>query len=73
MIYEIQLSDGQCYKRHQNQLRPRYSSNTQSSEIDSLPDDLLNIKSQSKTVESSYSTSPRYPHRNCKPPDRYTP
>ncbi|CAF1541629.1 unnamed protein product [Rotaria sp. Silwood1] len=74
MIYEIQLRDGQRYKRHQNQLRPRYSSNTQSSEIGSLPDDLLNTKSQSKTTTFSHSSSPRYrPRRNRKPPDRYTP
>jgi transposase InsO family protein len=73
MIYEIKLSNGQHYKRHQNQLRLRYSSNNKSSEIDSLPDDLLNIESQSKTVESSHSSSPRYPRRTHKAPDRYTP
>ncbi|CAF4689275.1 unnamed protein product, partial [Rotaria sp. Silwood2] len=36
MVYEIQLTDGQRYKRHQNQLRPRYSSKKKSIEIDSL-------------------------------------
>ncbi|CAF0768679.1 unnamed protein product [Rotaria sp. Silwood1] len=59
MIYKIQLRDGQRYKRHQNQLRPRYSSNTQSSEIGSLPDILLNTKSQSKISEFSHPSSPR--------------
>ncbi|CAF1390663.1 unnamed protein product [Rotaria sp. Silwood1] len=74
MIYEIQLPDGQCCKRHQNQLRPRSSSNAQSSEIGSLPDDLLNTKSQSKTPDFSHSSSPKYrPRRNRKPPDRYLP
>jgi transposase InsO family protein len=73
MIYEVKLSNGKYCKRHQNQIRPRYPPIAQSFELDSLPDDLLNIKSQSKTVESLYSSSPRYPRRNRKPPDRYTP
>ena len=73
MLYEIQLPDGQRYKRHQNQMRPRFSSTTQSSEMDSLPDDLLNLKSQSKSSEPSQPTSPRYPRRNRQPPVRYTP
>jgi hypothetical protein len=72
IVYEIQLSNGQRHKRHQNQLRPRYPSNTELTEMDSLPDDLLNTKSQFTTIQSS-SSSPRYPHRNRKPPDRYTP
>ncbi|CAF3389388.1 unnamed protein product [Rotaria sp. Silwood1] len=59
MIYKIQLRDGQRYKHHQNQLRPCYSSNTQSSEIGSLPDILLNTKSQSKISEFSHPSSPR--------------
>ena len=66
-------SDVLSCKRHQNQLRPRYSSNSQSFEIDNLPDDLLNIKTKSKTIQSSHSSSLRYPHRNRKPPDRYSP
>ncbi|CAF1490701.1 unnamed protein product [Rotaria sordida] len=74
MIYEIQLSDGQRCKRHQNQLRPRYSSNAQSSEIGSLPDDLLNTESQSKTPSFSHASSPKHrPRRNRKPPNRFSP
>ncbi|CAF3147924.1 unnamed protein product, partial [Rotaria sp. Silwood2] len=69
----IQLPDAQDYKRHENQLRPRCPSDRQSSETDSLPDDLLNIKSQSKTANFSHFTSPRYLRGNRKPPDRYTP
>ncbi|CAF3289294.1 unnamed protein product [Rotaria socialis] len=46
MIYEIQLTDGQHCKRHQNQLRPRYLSQKKSIEIESLPDDLLNTKTE---------------------------
>ena len=72
MVYEIQLNDGQRYKRHQNQLRPRYSSNKKTNELDSLPDDLLNTKTQPSTVNNSHS-SPRYPRRNHNPPVRYSP
>jgi transposase InsO family protein len=78
MLYEVQSSDGQRYKRHQNQLRHRVSSNINSSETDSLPGDLLETTSKSATVitpttQSSVSKSPRYPNRNRRPPDRYTP
>jgi transposase InsO family protein len=75
MIYEIKLSNGECHKRHLNQIRPRYGSSTPSSETNSLPDDLLNINSQSTApaVTSSPPSSRRYPQRNRKPPDRYRP
>ncbi|CAF2144890.1 unnamed protein product, partial [Rotaria magnacalcarata] len=72
MIYESQLTDGQRYKRHQNQLRPRYLSQKKSIEIDSLPDDLLNKKAKPSTINNSHS-SPQYPQRNRKPPARYSP
>ena len=72
MIYEIQLNDGQRYKRHQNQLRPRYLSKKKTIEIDSLPDDLLNIKAKPSAVNNSHS-SPRYPRRKHNPPVRYSP
>ena len=73
MIYAVELSDGQQCKRHQNQLRPRFSSNTVLSETDDLPDDLLNIKPQTQVIQSPSPSTPRYPQRNRKPPDRYTP
>ncbi|CAM2729864.1 unnamed protein product, partial [Rotaria socialis] len=60
MIYEIQLTDGQHCKRHQNQLRPRYLSQKKSIEIESLPDDLLNTKTEPSTITNSHP-SPRYP------------
>jgi hypothetical protein len=50
MLYEVQSSDGQRYKRHQNQLRHRVSSNNNSFETDSLPGDLLETTSKSATV-----------------------
>jgi transposase InsO family protein len=73
MVYEITSSDGQHHKRHQNQLRPHYSTDNHSFVVDSLPDDLLNTQSQSTTLPSSPVSSPRYPRRIRKPPDRYTP
>ena len=73
MIYEIQLSNGQFCKRHQNQLHPRYSLATPSSDMDSLPDDLLHTKSEAESDVTSHFTSPRYPHRKHKPPNHYTP
>jgi hypothetical protein len=73
MVYEVQLSDGQLVKCHQNQIRLRHASNDQSSDIDCLPDDLLNEKSQSKATQPPSPSSLRYPRRNRQPPDRYTP
>jgi hypothetical protein len=72
MLYEIQLSDGQIVKRHQNQLRPQFSSITQASDISSLPDDILN-KSSTKPQHSQRTSTPRYPRRIHRPPQRYTP
>jgi hypothetical protein len=116
MIYEIQLSDEQHVKCHQNQIRLslRHCSNDHSSYIDSLHDDLLNKKSQFNTTQrrsyssssiesfringlldtngnylpievsshftsnnsclsSSESQSSRYPRRDRRAPDRYSP
>jgi transposase InsO family protein len=78
MLYEVQSSDGQCHKRHQNQLRHRFSSKNQSSDIDSLPDDLLknNLPTepiQSEPIQSEPETTSRYPRRNRRAPDRYQP
>ena len=65
-------------KCHQNQLRHRYSSNVNSSDIDSLLDDLLETSSKptiatAPTAQPSKLTSPRYLRRNRRSPDRYTP
>ncbi|CAF1158398.1 unnamed protein product [Adineta steineri] len=76
MLYEVQSTDGQTYKHHQNQLRHRYSSNNDSSETDSLPDDLIQTTSKStitSTAQPSHRTSPRYPSRIRRPPVRFTP
>ncbi|CAF1510509.1 unnamed protein product [Adineta ricciae] len=77
ILYEVQSSDGQRHKHHQNQLRHRYSSNSNSSETDSLPDDLLETTrpttTTTPTAQPSQSRSPRYPRRNHRPPDRYRP
>ena len=70
MVYEVKLSNGYSFKCHQNQLQSRETSNNPSSDIISLPDDLLNSTSCSK---SSKPTTPRYPRRNRKPPDSYVP
>ncbi|CAM4801383.1 unnamed protein product, partial [Rotaria magnacalcarata] len=37
MVYEVQLENGQTWKRHQNQLRSRCELTDQSSDLDSLP------------------------------------
>jgi transposase InsO family protein len=76
MLYEVQSSNGQYYKCHQNQLRHRYSSKINSSETDSLPDGLserISRQTTTSTAQTSQPTSPRYPTRNRRPPDRYTP
>ncbi|CAF4895406.1 unnamed protein product, partial [Rotaria magnacalcarata] len=46
MVYEVQLENGQTWKRHQNQLRSRCELTDQSSDLDSLPEDLLNNNDQ---------------------------
>ncbi|CAF3331177.1 unnamed protein product [Rotaria socialis] len=73
MVYEIQLSDGQHQKRHQNQIHLRHSSNNSSNEVDSLPDELSHAKTKSNPLEISPPSSPRFPHRHRRPPDRYAP
>ena len=83
MVYEIQSSDGFYHKRHQNQLRPDYSTHNQLSDTESLPDDTPNTIPplpiiQPTTVQpamglSPRKISPRFPRRNRKPPDRYSP
>ncbi|CAF4637437.1 unnamed protein product [Rotaria sp. Silwood2] len=72
-VYKVKSSDGQHHKRHQNQLRPRCTTDVNSFEIDILPDDTLDTKSPSTTVQSFNLSSPRYPTRIRKPPDRYSP
>lgn len=73
MVYEIRSSDGQYHKRHQNQLRRDYTQDNYSSDTESLPDDLMKKMPQRTTNNSSKQSSPRYPSRHHKPPDRYTP
>ncbi|CAF1421754.1 unnamed protein product [Adineta ricciae] len=97
MVYEVTLADGQCIKRHQNQLRPRHSTDQSFSDIDSLPDDispdkLLPMSTDVTTAPISSpslssnsipappppailhpSSSPRYPTRTRRAPDRYSP
>ena len=74
MIYEIQSPDGQYHKRHQNQLRRDYTQDNHLSDLESLIDDSpSNTMPQDSIVQSPNQSSPRYPRRNRKPPDRYTP
>jgi transposase InsO family protein len=75
MLYEVRLSDGQICKRHQNQLRPYYSSQSAPSTSSSLSSDFAVPRSNTPpptTTHSSPST-PRYPQRHRQPPARYTP
>jgi len=71
MLYEVQSADGKRHKHHQNQLRPRFSSKTQSSDVESLSDELLKKNSQSEPAKSEAEALPRYPRRNRRPPDRF--
>ena len=85
MLYEVQLANGQLWKRHQNQLRPRQTQKDSSSDLDSLPDDLLNRNRKPESIKRpkgvqppqhinpSQQQSPRYPRRNRRPPKRYSP
>jgi predicted aspartyl protease len=50
MVYEVRFNNGQCYKRHENQLRPRSSSHKQLFETNNLSDDLLNKMLQYNTI-----------------------
>lgn len=73
VIYDIELCNGQHCKRHQNQIRPRHDLNNSSYETDSLPDDLLITQSKPNAINPSNTFTPRYPRRNHKPPERYSP
>jgi hypothetical protein len=74
MLYEVRLSNGQVWKRHQNQLRPYYSSQSEPSTSYSLSSDLALPKSSTTTTTNGPSAStPRYPQRNRHPPVRYAP
>ena len=73
MMYEIELADGQSSIRHQNQLRPRQEENNQLDDLEAIPDDLLNRIKPSVSVEHPGQQSSRYPRRQRRPPDRYTP
>jgi hypothetical protein len=73
MLYEVRSSDGHSHKRHQNQLRRDYIQDNHLSDAESLPDDLENKMPQRMSNNSPKQSSPRYPRRNRKPPDRYTP
>ena len=71
MLYEVQSSDGQRHKRHQNQLRPRFPPKPEFSDDESLPDELFKSGSQYKPVQAGPVAPARYPTRNRQPPDRY--
>ena len=72
MLYEVRSSNGQYHKRHKNQLRRDYIQDNHLSDTESLPDDLVNKMPQCMANNSTKQSSPRYPRRNRKPPDRYT-
>ncbi len=63
MVYEVRFNNGQCYKGHENQLRPRFSSNNQLFETNNLPDDLLNKMLQYNTIRSRQLSSLRQPRQ----------
>jgi hypothetical protein len=74
MLYEVRLSTGQVCKRHQNQLRPYYSSQSEPSTSYSLLSDFAAPKSSTTPTSTTPSPStPRYPQRNRHPSVRYTP
>lgn len=72
MIYQVQLSNGQQHKRHENQIRPRYVCDNESTDLDSLPDLTSNINSKSNVVTDSHSST-RYPRRTRKAPVCFSP
>ena len=74
MLYEIKLSNGDICKRHQNQLRLHYSSQSEPSDSHSLTSD-YNIPQTTATSMHNppLSEPPRYPQRDRRPPDRFTP
>ncbi|CAF0792677.1 unnamed protein product [Adineta ricciae] len=72
VLYEIQLPDG-IVKRHQNQLRLQYGTANQQPDTTSLPDDMLNQNLFTEAQSTTQPTASRYPSRNRRPPDRYTP
>jgi hypothetical protein len=73
-LYKVRLSNGQVCKRHQNQLRPHHSSQSEPSTSSSSLSD-LSIRQSSTTPITTHPTpsTPRYSQRNRHPPDRYTP
>jgi hypothetical protein len=74
MLYEVRLSTGQVSKRHQNQLRPYYSSQSEPSTSYSLLSDFAAPKSSPTPTSTAPSpATPRYPQRNRHAPVRYTP
>ena len=73
MLYEVKLHDGRSYKCHINQLRPNHCTNTELTQTNSLPDDLLNSKTSLTCTRDKQSSTPRYPSRIRKPPPRYSP
>ena len=86
MVYEVQFQPGHVEKRHENQIRPRYTSRSPSVDLDSLPDNLIAPSVMLRTLPSSPRAPPpsprtpqsspqvpRYPTRSRKPPDRFTP
>jgi len=73
MVYEVQLNNGQLSKRHQNQIRIHHGRTELIPDLNDLMDDILNDHNESTAQETSNSTSPRYPRRNRKPLEPYTP
>ena len=72
MLYLVQRPDGKILKRHQNQLHLSYGSKHRSVIEESLPDDLVEPK-QSTLHKAPVDSTPRYPRRQRKPPQRYSP
>jgi hypothetical protein len=74
ILYEVRLSNGHVCKRHLNQIRPYYSIQSTPSTSSSLLSDLATPHSSPvPTTNTSPPSTPRYPQRDRRPPDRYTP
>ncbi|CAF1240779.1 unnamed protein product [Adineta ricciae] len=82
MMYRIELGNGQTCVRHQNQLRFRQESDIQD-DLEDLTENLLNRNKPTVTPVVQHTPqqarqhtpqqSPRYPQRQRRPPDRYSP
>ena len=84
MMYQVRFDDGHMGTKHQNQLRARHQSTNEVLDLDLEFDNWSNRDHKTEVEETSTSqgqqpttqtqkTPPRYPQRNRKPPNRFSP